>query len=201
MIVLRAFSCAVLAAAVPAAAQDDTYPVTKVFEAFRDGCGSIENQEATSERLIASGWHKIEHEDLVGPLSEFVSHANQLGQAAAAQEGAKVSELEAFENVVAGENVYIVLDEVSADGVRISGCQLYDFGETRLIAPTMGEQLLGREPDSVLDRPEIQRSEWTPGILPEHDSFKLFFVPPNSPVTEALKFSGLALMSDTVGAE
>lgn len=196
-----ALLCASFVIASPVAGQESTYPVEDVFEAFRDGCGPIENQEATSARLSLMGWRKVDSMEQKGALAEFMAFSAEAGEAAAEAEGATISELEAFEKTVSGEKVFIILDEVSADGIRVSGCQLYDFGETRAITSTMGEELLGRAPDDRMSHPELQKSEWNPGILPDHDSFKIFFVPPDSPVAGAVRFSGIALMSDTVGAE
>ncbi|MDA9918317.1 hypothetical protein N9D37_00315 [Erythrobacter sp.] len=193
--------CALCASATSATARTDAYPAKAVFDAFRDGCGLIETQEVTSARLKSLGWQKIDTQDQDGALADFVAFSTKAGHAAAAAEGATIKDLEAFEKTVSDEKVYIILDEVAADGIRISGCQLYDFGEARSIPPSFGTEVLGREPNNALDRPEIQRSEWSPGIHPAHDSFKIFYVPSDSPVVGTVRFSGIALMSDTVGAE
>ncbi|MDP4575611.1 hypothetical protein Q9K02_10725 [Qipengyuania sp. G39] len=188
------------ALASPASAQDETYPADEVFEAFRDGCGPIENQASTAARLEARGWRKVDAEDQAGELADFIAFSNELALGAVAAEDATMSPLQAFEKTVADEKVFIILDEYVLDGSRVSGCQLYDFGESRSIPPSFGERQLGREPDNLLDRPEIQRSEWTPGLNPEHDSFRIFYVPADSPAAEMLRFTGVVLMSDTLGA-
>lgn len=184
-----------------AVAAEAPYPEVQLLEAFRDGCGSIKNQAATSTLLVAAGWRPVATSEESGVLAEFLAFSREEGEKAATLEGAEIGKIEAFEKIVAEEQVYIILDEVRADGVRITGCQLYDFGESRPLAKETAAKWLKRDPTATLDRPEIRTAEWMPGILPRHDSFKIFFVPNNSPAVQMVRFSGVALKSDTVGVE
>lgn len=187
-------------ASVPALAQQP-YPAVEILEAFRDGCGTIESQAAAAGSLTAAGWQPVPSSEETGPLGDFLTFSRQAGAQAAAAEGADIGKIEAFQNTIAGEQVYIVLDEVRAEGARVSGCQLYDFGETRPIALEVAGAWMKRQPTETLNRPEIQTVEWVPGVLPGHDSFKIFFVPNDSPAAQLVRFSGVALKSDTVGVE
>ncbi len=188
-----------LSAFAPEVAFANEYPAEEMISAFVSGCGDIEDQATTSNRLSSQGWQRLTKETEVGMIAEFLDFSRTAGAMATAELGATASELEAFEKVIAGEMVYIILDEVSLDGIRISGCQLYDFEENRSIPVELMSSRIGRGPDTNLTSPEISRAEWQPGLLPAHDSFKLFFVPHDSVVSQTLHFSGLALMSDTVG--
>ena len=110
-----------------------------------------------------------------------------------------MSEMEVFERTIAGEQLYVVLSEVRVDDTRVSGCRLFDLGETRSIAVEAAQAWLGREATRVIERAEVPVATWEPGTLPGHDSFQIFFVPPDSPLKEVLFFDGVALKSDTVG--
>jgi hypothetical protein len=176
------------------------YPALDIFNAFREGCGTLANQAAASASLTANGWQAITTEEATG-LQDFLEFAREAGGEAVAQQGGTMSAMEVFTKTVSFEKVYIVLSEVRVDGVRVSGCRLFDLGETRAISPEMVTYQLGEEPIRSIDRPEITVHDWEPGLMPDHDSFQLFFIPPKSPVKDILKFDGVVLKSDTVGAE
>jgi len=194
-------SIALLAAAVsaPAAAQDVPYPALEVLNTFRDGCGAIEDQAAASASLSGAGWEVVNEAFASVDLTIFLTFAREAGGQAVAAQGGSMSEMEVFEKTIAGERLFVVLSEVKVDDLRVTGCRLFDFGETRAIPAATVTEWLKREPAKVIDRPEAQISDWEPGMLPGHDSFQLFFVPTDSPLKEAFKFDGVALKSDTVG--
>lgn len=182
-------------------AQETPYPVTEILEAFRNGCGTLEHQTAASASLVAHGWEPIPVNEESGSLGDFLAFSRNLGANAAAAASVDIGRIEAFKKNVAGEQVFIVLDEVRAEDARVSGCQLYDFNEARPITPDSVTKWLNRQATEVLNRPEMQTAEWLPGLLPNHDSFKIFFVPKGSPAAQRLRFTGVALKSDTVGVE
>ncbi len=203
-ILLPLLACAI---AAPAAAHDAhagdaeaPYPALEVLNAFREGCGSIDNQAAASASLDAAGWQRI---DAFMPvqLAMFVTFARETGGEAVEAQGGTMSEMEVFEKTIAGERVFIILSEVKVSDIRVSGCRLFDLGETRQVLPETVTQWLDREPAKVIDQEQINVADWEPGISEGHDSFQLFFVPPGSPVKEAFKFDGVAFKSDTVGVE
>ncbi|MEL6530067.1 MAG: hypothetical protein AAGK01_02770 [Pseudomonadota bacterium] len=188
-----------LALAVPAAAQDAPYPAVEVLNAFRDGCGAIENQAAASASLTNAGWEVVDEAFSSVDLVIFLTFARDAGGKAVSAQGGTMSEMEVFEKTVSGEQLFIVLSEVKIDGVRVTGCRLFDFGETRAIPAATVTEWLDQEPSRVINREELQVADWEPGTLPGHDSFQLFFVPADSPVKQAFKFDGVAFKSDTVG--
>ncbi|MEM7666619.1 MAG: hypothetical protein AAF250_12245 [Pseudomonadota bacterium] len=183
----------------PAAAQDTPYPALEVLDAFRDGCGAIEDQAAASASLAAAGWEVSDPAVQPVDLTEFLAFARDAGGRAVTAQGGSMSDMEVFEKTIAGERLFVVLSEVKIDEVRVTGCRLFDFGETRAIPAATVTEWLDRESVNVIDRPEAQIADWEPGTLPGHDSFQLFFVPTDSPVKDAFKFDGIALKSDTVG--
>ncbi len=187
-----------LTLAVPAAAQDAPYPAREVLNAFRDGCGKIEDQSAASASLSAAGWQVVDMATAPAQLTEFTTFARDAGGRAVAAQGGTMSEMEVFEKTVAGERLFSILSEVRIDGARVSACRLFDFGETRKIDVATAQQWLGREPNKVIDQEEVSVADWEPGTLPGHDSFQLFFVPTDSPIKQIFKFDGVALKSDTL---
>ena len=95
-------------ALTPAArAAEAPYPAVQLLEAFRDGCGLIENQAAATTSLTAAGWRTVAASEEKGALGEFLAFSRKAGAEAAALEGAEIGKIEAFEKTVAGEHVYI----------------------------------------------------------------------------------------------
>jgi len=190
-----------LAIASAANAADANYPVVEILDAFRDGCGSLENQQMASASLIAAGWTPISRSEEAGQLAVFLDFSRKAALEVAESSGVDMGEITSFAKAVAGEEVFMVLDEVKADGKRISGCQLYDFGEDRPIPAEQVGAWLKRAPFEIKEFPEIRTAEWSPGVLSDHDSFKIFFVPSDSPARQMFNFYGVALKADTLGAE
>lgn len=195
---MRALFASIAMISAPAAAQDAPYPALEVLNAFRDGCGAIADQAAASASLAAAGWEVSDPAFQPVGLTEFLTFARDAGGQAVTAQGGSMSDMEVFDKTIAGERLFVVLSEVKVDEVRVTGCRLFDFGETRAISAATVTEWLDREPVNVIDRPEAQIADWEPGILPGHDSFQLFFVPTDSPVKDAFKFDGVALKSDTV---
>jgi hypothetical protein len=188
-----------LASAVNAA--EANYPVVEILDAFRDGCGSLENQQVALASLIDAGWAPISRSEETGQLAVFLNFARNESSEAAELADVDMGEILSFAKTIAGEDVFIVLDEVRADGQRISGCQLYDFGEHRPIPVDQAGAWLKRAPSEVKEFPEVRTAEWSPGMVSGHDSFKIFFVPSDSPARQMFNFYGVALKADTLGAE
>ncbi|WP_379550955.1 hypothetical protein [Qipengyuania sp. DGS5-3] len=181
-------------------ATDAPYPAIEVLNAFRDGCGSIANQAAASASLTAAGWTEG---GAFAPIQlvQFLTFAQDAGGEAVNAQGGTMSDMEVFEKTVAGERVFIVLSEIKVDGTRVSGCRLFDLGETRAIPAQTVTDWLGAEPIKSVDENVIKVHDWEPGLAPEHDSFQLFFVPNDSPFKAMVKFDGIAFKADTVGVE
>lgn len=179
--------------------EDAPYPSIAILDAFRSGCGGIEDQVAASASLVVAGWEASVPASRPDALIRFLDFAQRAGAPLVSEQGGSMSEMEIFEQSIAGERLYIVLSEVRIDGTRVTGCRLFDLGETRRISTETAQAWLGREATKLIDRPEVTVATWEPGTLPGHDSFQLFFVPANSPLKGALFFDGVALKSDTVG--
>jgi len=198
---------AVLAAMFPTASvahQNNTandavpYPAIEILEAFRDGCGTIENQAAAAVSLASTGWQETNSNE-TDTLAQFLEFARTAGQEIVSARGGTMSEMQVFTQTIQEERIYIVLSEVEIDKVRVSGCRLFDFGETRQISVPQVVDWLNIEPVKIVQEDEVSIANWEPGLLAQHDSFQLFFVPSNSPLKNAFKFDGVALKSDTVG--
>ncbi len=196
------------ALAAPLSAQDGTtlagteaapYPSIAILDAFRTGCGGIADQAAASASLAAAGWQASAPASRPEALIRFLDFAQSAGAPIVSERGGTMSAMEVFEQTIAGERLYVVLSEVRIDGTRVTGCRLFDLGETRPIAISTAQDWLGLEASRVIDRAEVSVATWEPGTLPGHDSFQLFFVPTDSPLKEVLFFDGVALKSDTVG--
>jgi len=190
-----------LSIASAASAADAIYPVDEILDGFRDGCGSLENQQIASASLIAAGWTPISRNEETGQLAVFLDFSRKAASGAAELVGVDMGEIFSFAKTIAGEEVFIVLDEVKADGKRISGCQLYDFGEHRSISVDQASAWLKRAPSEIKQFPEVRTAEWSPGISSGHDSFKIYFVPSESPAKQVFNFHGVALKADALGVE
>jgi hypothetical protein len=185
--------------AAPTGTEAAPYPSVAILDAFRIGCGAIADQATASASLTAAGWKASAPEARPAALVRFLDFAQSAGSRAVVGQGGTMSAIEVFEQTIAGEQLYVVLSEVRIDGTRVSGCRLFDLGETRPIAIRAAQEWIGRAATTVIDQSEVTVATWEPGALPGHDSFQLFFVPTNSPLKEALFFDGVAFKSDTVG--
>ncbi len=183
-------------AAQPRAA--DEYPATEVLAAFEQACGSIASLDATASNVIQAGW-TISDGALPQEMTQFLQFAETEGKKLVESKDGQFQGMRVFENSIDGEKVYIVLSEVAIEGIRVTGCRLFDLGENRAITTHETQQWLGRPPTKVQSHPEIQVADWEPGLRPQHDTFQLFHVPPGSPVADVVKFTGIALKADTVG--
>ncbi|MEO1488212.1 MAG: hypothetical protein AAFR88_02085 [Pseudomonadota bacterium] len=189
-----------LATASPALAEDPSpYPGLAILDAFKTGCGAIEDQAAASSSLTAAGWDVSNPDFRPGPLTDFLAFAQEAGGEAVRAQGGTMSDMEVFEREIEGERVFVVLSEVRIDGTRVTGCRLFDFGETRKIGIETARGWIGREPVKTINKDGVIIADWEPGTTPGHDSFQLFFIPADSPLKQATYFDGVALKSDTVG--
>ncbi len=177
---------------------DNSYPALEVLNAFREGCGSVENQAATAASLTAADWQEGTA-FIPTQLVMFLTFAQETGGAAVTEAGGTMSDMQVFKKTIAGEELYVVLSEVEADGTRVSACRLFDMGETRPIPPETVAEWLDREPTKIIDQAGVQITDWEPGTQAAHDSFQVFFIPPDSQLADIFKFDGVALKSDTVG--
>lgn len=173
------------------------YPAVAILNAFRTGCGGIENQAAAAASLTAAGWQVVTNDNL-GALTDFLDFARDAGREIVAEQGGTMSEMQVFENTISGETVQIVLSEVDIDGVRVSGCRLFDVGETRPITIEQTAAWLGRETLTEVDNDGLIVAAWEPGISEGHDSFQIFFIPDGHPLQDLLKFHGVSLKADNL---
>ncbi len=199
---MRAFSLSALAIMMalpaPAQAQEAVYPVAQVYAAFRGACGAVPDWSGTVDHIARGGWKKTDASG-VPALAGFLDFAEKSGQAAVAEAGGSLSPVAVFTNTVAGETLAIVVTEVTIHGGRVTGCRLFDAGETRDAGKDALVALIGKQPDSELLREGntiVKFDAPAKGI----DSFDYYFIPAGSPLEEMVHFNGLAMKIDTIGS-
>ncbi len=184
-----------LLAAAPAAAQGGGYPLPAVVDALRGAC----SDRATVERAAAggalAGWTRA-----ADPAKTPVGPVVALGLDAVRGTNVQATRPAVFARTVAGRPLHIVVSGVTTGGTRVIGCRLYDTGATARVTAAAAQRVVGRAPARSVDRPELQRLSWEPGLAAGQDSFEIYFVPPDSPVVEMVKLGGLALKVDWVDA-
>lgn len=198
---MRALSLSVLvplmALHAPATAQDGAYPVAEVYAAFREACGTVPDWSGTVDHVAGAGWQRTDAAG-VPALTSFLDFAEKTGEAAVADEGGALSPVGVFTSTVAGEALAIVVTEVTIHGGRVTGCRLFDAGETRDAGKDAIVALIGRQPASELLREGntiVKFEAPAQGI----DSFDYYFIPAGSPLEEMVHFNGLAMKIDTIG--
>lgn len=183
----------------PAAAAQvaPAYPAAQVLSAAREACSQLSGRDAAAAKVVANGWAKAAdpYATPVGDLARLGYEAGRklLGDEAKLDDGPLV-----FSREVAGETLHLVLSSVESAGVVVTGCRTYDVGEARRIEQPQAAAWAGREPDAVVDRPELIKYTWEPGLLPGKDSFEIFYVPAGSPLIALIKVSGIAIKADQV---
>ncbi len=186
---------ALVEAAAPTSAAP--YPIAEVLGAARDACSQLSSRDAAAAKVAASGWTKA-----ADPYATPVGDLVRLGYEAGAELLAKRGKLDdgplVFSRQVSGETLYLVLSSVEVDGTGVLGCRTYDVGEERRIDPAAATAWAGRKPDQTIERAELAKYTWQPGLTPGQDSFEIFHVPAESPLIGLIKISGIAIKADQV---
>lgn len=183
----------------PAAAAEAAYPAAAVLSAARDACSDLSSRDAAAAKVTASGWTKAA-DPYATPVGELVRFGYEQGKKLLETSKGKLDGGPlVFARQVAGETLHLVLSSVEMDGVTVLGCRTYDVGETRRIALEDAAKWAGRKPDQTVDRAELVKYTWEPGLLPKQDSFEIFYVPAGSPLVALTKSPGLAIKADQVG--
>jgi hypothetical protein len=197
---LAGFACAWGACAgSPAAAAQaaSAYPAAQVLSAAREACSQLSGRDAAAAKIAASGWAKAA-DPYATPVGDLVRFGNEAGRKILGEEGKLDDGPLVFSREVGGETLHLVLSSVESAGVVVTGCRTYDVGETRRIDQAQSSAWAGRKPDDVVDRAELVKYTWEPGLIPDQDSFEIFYVPAGSPLIELIKVSGIAIKADQV---
>jgi hypothetical protein len=182
-----------------AASADSPYPTEQVVAAFAEVCRHVDDLRRAESDAVAAGWARFTP-DPASPLGELIA----IGRAEAQkvfeeQKGGSMSDTVALRHSIAGEELFLVLSEMTVGGQTVRGCRIYDIGETREITIAQAEKWIGRAPTRQASEPGIaSMTTWEPGFAAGHDSFELFYVPAGSPAIGALKVSGVFLKADYV---
>lgn len=183
--------------AAPAIAADGAYPIDAMFAEFAKACGPMPDYDGTVASVAEAGWESTDRAG-VPALASFMEFAEDAGQKAVAEMGGTMSPAAIFRNTVGGEDVAIVVTEVTVHGGRVTGCRLFDPAETRDAGVAKVKELAGSEPVQTIEREgnTIVKFE---GLSPTTDSFDYYFVPAGSPLESHVHFNGLAMKIDSIG--
>ena len=183
-------------AAAQGAAASAAYPVLPVLDAVKSACADLSSATAAERTLKAAGWTKAADPDAtpVGPLVRF-------GYEAGKKAGATLTgDQGVYARTVAGEQLYLVLSGASVNGTSVLGCRVYDVGESRPLDAKAVQAWVGRAPSKALDRAELKRLTWEPGLIAGQDSFEAYQIPAGSPIVAMTKIAGIAFKADQVGS-
>jgi len=192
---LAGIACTGVPAAAEAAAP---YPAAQVLGAAKDACADLSSRDAAAAKVSASGWTKAA-DPYATPVGELVRLGYEAGRELVEGQGGKLDNGPlVFSRAVAGETLHLVLSSVDVAGTTVIGCRTYDVAETRKIEQPEVAAWAGREPDAVVDRAELVKYTWEPGLTAGQDSFEVFYVPAGSPLMALVKVSGIAIKADQV---
>jgi hypothetical protein len=190
-----------LAAFFAAGAAPAPYPEAEVLNAFGEACGGIDSLKKTAKGAVASGWETFTP-DASSPIGQLLEYGYSEGKKIIEEEGrGSISPMLSLRREVAGEQLVLVLSGVELDGTIVNGCRVYDVGEERELSVGAGEKWVGRAPSHLVRDDLLSTATWEPGYGKGHNSFEIYFIPPRSPAIEFVKFSGVALKADFVGAK
>jgi hypothetical protein len=176
---------------------ESAYPARAVLDAFRIACADLGTLDATRDAAVAAGWQRVA-DPATTPLGGLVAMSEKLGGSYAAKTGGSLDPMTVYVRELAGERLYVVLSGVTSEGRTVNACRLYDVDEKRSIAPATVSAWLGAQPVQSVDRKEIARATWQPGLSPAQDSFELYHVPADSPIVQMTQVAGLAMKADQV---
>jgi len=186
----------VMARGVPAPS-GDAYPVEQVLSAFRTACGAMSDYSDTIASVTKAGWTD-RSEAGIPEMAEFMTFAEDTGRGMIDDAGGTMSQPAIFSNDVAGENLAIVITQVEMAGKRVTGCRLFDPGESRDAGAQGVSTLIGAEPVQLIEREGNTIAKFG-GLADGHDSYDYYFIPAGSPLESMLHFNGLAMKIDSVG--
>jgi len=169
-----------------------------VLDAFRTACSDLGSLDAAEAKVTGSGWSRAADPDAT-PVGELLRFGLEAGAKMVKDQGKVNGKPAVYSREVAGEKLYLILSAVELGETSVTGCRAYDPDETRKIEVVDAERWMGRAPDQTIDRPELTRFTWEPGLLPGQDSFEIFRVPAGSPVIAITKLAGIAFKADQVG--
>jgi hypothetical protein len=195
---LAGLACTAPACAGSAAAKETAYPAAEVLGAAKDACSDLSSRDAAASRIATRGWTKAA-DPYATPVGELVRFGYEAGRKVVEGQGGKLDDGPlVFSREIAGETLHLVISSVEMSGTAVLGCRTYDVGETRRIDQAQAAAWAGRKPDQVVDRAELAKYTWEPGLIPGQDSFEIFYVPAGSPLIGLIKISGIAIKADQV---
>ena len=180
------------------AAAASTYPMAAVLDGVRTACSDLSSLSAAEKQVTGAGWTRATDPDAT-PVGELVRFGYQAGEQFVGDRGKMAGQPDVYSRVLADETLYLVLSAAEVDGIGVVGCRVFDVAEIREIDIVKAADLAGRQPDQTIQRPELTKLTWEPGLNPGQDSFEIFHVPADSPVMEITKISGLAFKADQIG--
>ena len=196
-----AFPVVVAAACVPAAAQDDGYPVTEVLEAFGTACSGAENTLVNLASAEAAGWERLP-EGADTPISNLSRQGKAALLAQAAAEGEPAPEMIAggeFRKDVAGRTLYLVVSGIRMDDIASRGCRLYDFDAPRGFSAEELEGWAVRAPNDREESPDgITKTTFNPGLKPGHMEMQAYFIPPGADPVAGITLTGIGLVATAI---
>jgi hypothetical protein len=187
-------------ASMPAAAAEaaSAYPLVQVLDAVRTACSDLSTRDAAAAKIAASGWTKAT-DPAATPVGPLVTMGYEQGRKLLDKTGGRVDDGPlVFTRQVAGEALHLVLSSVESDGTSVVGCRTYDVGETRPIDKAAVSRWVGSDPDAMVERAEVTKYTWNAGLVPEQDSFEIFYVPAGSPLIALVKIAGIAIKADQI---
>jgi hypothetical protein len=200
---LGAFAVVASPAAVCAAEPGGAYPASEVLDAVKSACSSLQTLEGARTAIAAAGWRAAVDPGAT-PVGAIVKFGSEAGAKMLDGTGKMLNQPEVYSRTVAGEGLWLVLSGIEMSGVRVHGCRVYDPLETRTVSAPAVAEWVGREPTATIDRAELTKFTWEPGLVEGQDSFEMFRVPADSPLKALVKVDGLAWKADQVfldGAE
>lgn len=175
------------------------YPAAAVLGAVRDACSELSTRKTAASNVAAAGWTKAP-DPFATPVGALVRFGYDEGRKLLKDKAGRIDEGPlVFSHTVGGETLYLVLSSVEMDGMVVNGCRAYDVGESRRIGKDEATSWAGRAPDASVDRPELVKYTWEPGLVAGQDSFEVFYVPAGSPLVAMTKLPGIAIKADLVG--
>ncbi|MEM6475306.1 MAG: hypothetical protein AAF687_03990 [Pseudomonadota bacterium] len=172
-----------LVIAAPSLAQDAAepaepaaYPARAVLAAFATACSGVENFAVANASAAAAGWEEYEPAETEA-LGQLIAVGQKMLSEIEDQDVQHV--VIAYRREVAGRQLYLAINQTTADDFTSHGCRVYDFDATATMTLETLEEWAVRTPvdDSDPGVPGSVSYIWNPGLKPGHIEMAYQFAP------------------------
>ena len=171
------------------------YPTLEVVAAFKSVCDLKGNEGAIVESIVAAGWKQSPPEInmRVGKELWQLSQANRPASQGLifSQDSVVVKFARGFVRTVSGEQLALIVSNVTTGGKNATACVVIDEGEQRKPSKKSLQASIGRKISGENIFPGFAAWQWVPGLSDAHQGIEISYSNADGRLAKMTGFSGL----------